>query len=140
MRDIKFRALFKHILTGKTVWNYIVVNYTLKNIKSYVQVSPWLQYTGLKDKEGQEIYEGDILKMFRRYIDPYPSDEPYEIMENLTGEVRVIASRGACIYNPFSENLIDSSNDIKKNGYINIVQYRTKLIGNKYDNPELLEQ
>ena len=70
MRDIKFRALFKHILTDKTVWYDIVVNYSLKNIEGYVQVSPWLQYTGLKDKEGKEIYEGDFLPIyFQNFMD-----------------------------------------------------------------------
>ena len=118
MRDIKFRALFKHILTGKTLWYDIVVNYSLKNIEGYVQVSPWLQYTGLKDKEGKEIYEGDIVS----YID---------IPTNLyDGNYEVV----------FDAGFIGIDTTIQSNLCDILCHKYVEVIGNKYDNPELLKQ
>jgi hypothetical protein len=58
MREIKFRAWDDE---DKTMYSQEDLDKSLMSILS----DPWykiMQYTGLKDKEGKEIYEGDIIQ------------------------------------------------------------------------------
>lgn len=73
-----------------------------------------MQYTGLHDKNGKEIYEGDIVKI--KYRDEDIGKVIYE-------------------YNGFS---IDVTNMNKNYGRVDFVNNFMEVIGNIYDNPELL--
>ncbi len=62
-REIKFRAYCK--LTKTMIYDYLVLKdglfhgYDLTNNNH--EIDDVMQYTGLKDKTGKEIYEGDIV-------------------------------------------------------------------------------
>jgi len=62
MRDIKFRVWFE----GK--WNYFKIGQSMTDYQYAIYSQCCLlglkfyEYTGLKDKHGKEIYEGDIIQ------------------------------------------------------------------------------
>ena len=63
-KEIKFRVwdlVFKEWLTG----NYTTVQLDNSNTFELILAKDWVvqQYTGLKDKNCKEIYEGDILRI-----------------------------------------------------------------------------
>lgn len=73
MREIKFRAWHKqekdmyHFINFSGVNDYY--NGDLMTLKcGFPDELVLMQYTGLKDKNGKEIYEGDIVKYCEEYI------------------------------------------------------------------------
>lgn len=123
-RETKFRAwhkdlkkMFKigQITLEKGTWNFE------PNDRDFIGMSiPFqpsfvlMQYTGLHDKNGKEIYEGDIVKI--KYRDEDIGKVIYE-------------------HNGFS---IDVTNMNKNYGRVSFVNNFMEVIGNIYDNPELL--
>lgn len=119
MREIKFRAWHKgikkmykigQITLEKGVWNYEPEDRGFIGMsKPYQPSFVLMQYTGLKDKNGKEIYEGDIVNQFN---------------VDTIGIVK------------FKDGLFG----IKSKGmFWHIHSKNTEVIGNIYENPELLE-
>ncbi|WP_289135568.1 YopX family protein [uncultured Brevibacillus sp.] len=87
----------------------------------------WLQYTGLSDMNGKEIYEGDVIEMECGCDSEYGcSHGPYRAVvkwsaESASFELEGLHGRGA--YVEFEDSYEDE--------YL--------VIGNIYENPELLE-
>ena len=108
-------GLYMFLGTGLIGWNF---GYEYNDIGSYTMQNKFIimQYTGLKDKNGKEIFEGDILE---HYVNFGPGgDQPgYKTAIELTGF-------GVNVQHWMFE-------EVNK-------QFMPEIIGNIYENPELL--
>jgi len=110
MNEIKFRYLNEiGNMVFLTVWN---VNPPLKkeNLKKGTEL---MQFVGLKDKNKKEIYEGDIVK-------------------NNYGIFKIVWDKDTLCFTTEPDDYKDWAN---KNWY----DIYNEVIGNIYENPELLE-
>lgn len=120
-REIKFRAWIKEVDEIREV-EYInfwkkKISYPKKFCKEYYLNADFdeielMQYTGLKDMDGKEIYEGDIL--FESFREEY---------------FKVVFENGS-----FRAEVDEYSLDLEDYAHI------CEVVGNIYENPELLEE
>lgn len=136
MRDIKFRFYFKdekfmsepitlqELLHNDWIEfenNEQTISLPLKDFRFFYNKNEnykIMQYTGLKDKNGKEIYEGDIVKVF--------TSEKWRI--------------GIVIYEHSGFTIDVTKNKDLEYGRTSIIENLIEKIGNIYDNPELLEE
>ena len=102
------------------------------------------QYTGLKDKNGKRIFEGDIIRYadeyeYRMYLESLECPEDYQdnAFDNMWTIDEVVYGINVG-YPAFDLN----KHDWEVNGLSNLVESRAfyyEVIGNIHSNPELLE-
>ena len=117
MREILFRG--KHTVNGEWIFGYLVSENNIGNLVECDPVIPTTvgQFTGLTDKNGKKIFEGDIVK------NEYESGK-YKYFKIVYGEQTL----GWKIRNKYG--MFGRLCDVIGN---------MEVIDNIHDNPELLE-
>ena len=103
--------------------NYDELDNYIPDFTSYaVDPSTIGQYTGLKDKNGKKIFEGDIVRCMTKY----------------GGDIGIVTFKdGKFVIYWQSEYHYPKCRKITDYYYVNA---RTKIMGNIYDNPELIRE
>ena len=123
MREILFRG--KDPVSGEWYYGYyvkrndgdrgslILEDYYLESYEIVKQETVG-QYTGVKDKRGVKIFEDDIVKVY----DVYCNETVVGVVEFCDGSFRIC--------------------DTDFTSYYRWMDYEVEVIGNIYDNPELM--
>lgn len=130
--------------------NVAIINFGAGYIETEEDNNKWdfndiklMQFTGLKDKNGKEIYEGDIVKIDVKEWD----DDWIKTLRGITGEVKWVEE--GCEYWAgliWDEKYGGGVEFLKLigeedwNGGEEMSGNKLEIIGNIYENPKLINQ
>jgi hypothetical protein len=132
MREVEFRAWHKKDRKMYPVVGLAmedggeVVLLSVFNKRAYNQIPENLelmQYTGLKDKNGKKIYEGDVITRF--------------LFGELVETAEVYWQQESCSYHLRNPGTHGWGNEL---GFVRSPGVDCEVIGNIYENPELLKE
>ena len=140
MREIKFRAFLNSEYYWKPrmlSWEELLEQYSAIDMFQR-DLMTLMQFTGLKDKNGKDIYEGDLFEHRFGYtvFDDVPHDEmgtEYGVVVLEDGQFGV-KIQGLGVYNLYGLLLQDGHLDNMSKDDLFVM----KIAGNIHKNPELL--
>lgn len=140
MREIKFRAWHKE---EKCYYNVYSINFYANEIMVernkgfYLQDIILEQYTGLKDKNGKEIYEGDILVFDKSCEENQQETILIDFINgNKTHYFKVVYNANLT---SFRKSLIFEPEEQDNHNYETTIHNGDVVVGNIHENGELLK-
>lgn len=125
MREIKFRAWNGKYMHREGFCEFLS-GYGCMFNEFVTPDYPLMQYTGLKDKNGKEIYEGDVLKI-------------YDCQDGTKGGERLPTYiHTKVIWNDSDHRWAVTRNGFNMDFSTHWWCFKIEVIGNIYENPELL--
>ena len=144
MREIKFRAWDK---LNKEMFNVESINFqerkVYRDIVSYRNFNDieLMQYTGMKDVTEKEIYEGDVVKLIHTGIEI--SADRLEDLKRFVGIIKyengifkIVKTEKSLIESKYFEMEQKKVSEI----FIYSKLYDLEVVGNIYENPELIKE
>lgn len=142
MKELKFRAFHK---PSKKMFDVGMIDFLSEKLYEYISLGmssfdgmemydlqdcELMQFTGLKDVDGKEIFGGDVVEI---KFDDYYSNNSFTIDEDSTHKGEIVFEFFG-YYIKFPDMCFMSINDIAD------YEFNIKILGNIHQNPELLEK